>query len=168
MRDDLNESSSGNISLIIELVPELQSLLGEQPTPPPVNPTEAQRRFTQAFRNFIRVITNSESLIVLFIDDLQWADLASLKLLEALVSDRTAANLILLGAYRDNEVNAGHPLTAIIDSLQQKNHSLSIMTLSPLRDVQVEQFVSDTVKPCLLYTSPSPRDGLLSRMPSSA
>ena len=153
MRDDLNESSSGNISLIIELVPELQSLLGEQPTPPPVNPTEAQRRFTQAFRNFIRVITNSESLIVLFIDDLQWADLASLKLLEALVSDRTAANLILLGAYRDNEVNTGHPLTAIIDSLQQKNHSLSIMTLSPLRDVQVEQFVSDTVKPAANNTT---------------
>lgn len=147
LRQKLTQASAGNIALIGELVPELQTLLGDQHVPAPAGPAEAQARFIQAFRNFVRIIAGEEQLLVLFVDDLQWADLASLRLFQALVSDPEAANVLILGSYRDNEVGPGHPLSTTMDALSESGHRLTMIELSPLGKEHIAEFVTDVLNP---------------------
>ncbi|MEA3274286.1 MAG: AAA family ATPase [Pseudomonadota bacterium] len=98
LRAELDRSLAGNGALIAELIPGLDVLLGEQKAPPAVGPAEAQARFDHAFRTFLRVLAQEEHPVVLFVDDLQWADLASLQLFESLVSDPSPAHAARQGS----------------------------------------------------------------------
>jgi serine/threonine protein kinase len=109
-RNKLQTALGTNGQVIIDAVPELEPIVGEQPPIPELPGQEAQNRFSLVFQNFIGAIAQPEHPLVLFLDDLQWADLASLKLMQLLVNGLEIRSLFLIGAYRDNEVSAVHPL----------------------------------------------------------
>src|ERR1700677_3693640 len=109
-RHAFGEALGPNGRLMVDLVPELKLIVGEQPPLPVLPPKEAQRRFQTAFRRFIGVFARPEHPLALFLDDLQWLDAATLDLLEDLLTQSDILHLLLIGAYRDNEVDAAHPL----------------------------------------------------------
>ena len=118
-RDALREALEPNGLLIVDLVPELKHIIGEQPPVPELPPQEAQRRFQLVFRRFIGVFARPEHPLALFLDDLQWLDAATLDLLEDLLTRDDLRHLLLIGAYRDNEVSATHPLVRKLDAIRQ-------------------------------------------------
>ena len=111
-RDALREALGSNGQLIVNLVPELEFVLGQQPAVPELPPQDAQNRFQMVFRRFLGVFAKPEHPLALFLDDLQWLDMATLDLLEHLVTHSEVRHLLLIGAYRDNEVGPGAPADA--------------------------------------------------------
>ncbi|MFA1673526.1 AAA family ATPase, partial [Rhizobium mongolense] len=109
-REALSETLGPNGQLMVDLVPELKLIIGDQPPVAELPPQDAQRRFQLIFRRFISVFARPEHPLALFLDDLQWLDAATLDLLEDLLTRSDLQQLILIGAYRDNEVTAAHPL----------------------------------------------------------
>ena len=115
-REALLEALGPNGRLMADLIPELKLIIGEQPPVPELEPQQAQRRFQLVFRRFIGVFARAEHPLALFLDDLQWLDAATLDLLEDLLTQADVRHLLLIGAYRDNEVDAAHPLMRKLDS----------------------------------------------------
>ncbi len=111
-RDALREALGPNGGLMIDLVPELKLIIGEQPPVPELPPQQAQGRFQLVFQRFIAVFARHEHPLALFLDDLQWLDAATLDLLEHVLTQPDVHYLLLVGAYRDNEVTPTHPLDA--------------------------------------------------------
>ena len=118
-RDALLEALGPNGRLIVDLVPELKHIIGEQPPVPELPPQDAQGRFQLVFRRFISVFARPEHPLALFLDDLQWLDAATLDLLEDLLTRPDVQHLMLIGAYRDNEVDAIHPLMRKLEAMRQ-------------------------------------------------
>ncbi len=106
--------------VLIEVIPELERIIGEQPSAPELSGSAAQNRFNLLFEKFIAVFTTIEHPLTIFIDDLQWADSASLNLLKVLMGDTGTGYLLLLGAYRDNEVFPAHPLMLTLRELEKR------------------------------------------------
>ena len=131
-RDALNEALGLNGRLMVELVPELQLIIGEQPAVPELPPRDAQRRFQLVLRRFVGVFARPEHPLALFLDDLQWIDAATLDLLEDLLTRSDLQHLLLIGAYRDNEVTAAHPLTRKLDAIRAAGALVQEMRLEPL------------------------------------
>ena len=104
--------TSGQV--VADVIPEIELIIGKQPEVPQLGPTESQNRFNRVFKQFISVFTAKSHPLVVFLDDLQWADSASLKLIELMATDSDSKYLLIIGAYRDNEVSATHPLIATI------------------------------------------------------
>ncbi|HEY9600239.1 MAG TPA: AAA family ATPase, partial [Allocoleopsis sp.] len=142
----LLEALGTNAQIIIDVIPEVERMIGLQPTVPQLGPTEAQNRFNRVFQQFIYVFTQPEHPLVLFLDDLQWADLASLKLIQLLACDSDSQYLLLLGAYRDNEVNPTHPLMLTLEEIQSSGAVVNNIILKPLDITHVNQLVSDTLR----------------------
>src|ERR1700677_480525 len=132
-RDALREALEPNGQLIVDLVPELQYIIGEQPPVPELPLQDAQGRFQLVFRQFIGVFARPEHPLALFLDDLQWLDAATLDLLEDLLTRTDLQHLLLIGAYRDNEVNSTHPLTRKLEAMRQVGAVLQDIVLAPLR-----------------------------------
>ncbi|ALG67285.1 AAA family ATPase [Beggiatoa leptomitoformis] len=132
-----------NGQVISDVIPEIELLLGKLPPVSPLPPTEAQNRFNFVFQNFIRACCQVEHPLVIFLDDLQWADSASLKLMSLMMSD--IPYLFLIGAYRDNEVNATHPLLTTLNELQKTSVTIQTVTLTPLGLPHIVQFLADTL-----------------------
>jgi predicted ATPase/signal transduction histidine kinase len=145
-RDALIEALDPNASLIVELVPELRHIIGEQPPVPELAPQEAQRRFQLVFRRFIGVFARPEHPLALFLDDLQWLDAATLDLLEDLLTHLDLQHLLLIGAYRDNEVSATHPLIRKLEAIRQAGATLQDIVLSPLTRDDLRQLLSDSLR----------------------
>jgi serine/threonine protein kinase len=137
------EAIGENGQVIIEVIPELEKILGEQPPAIELSGTAAQNRFNLLFQKFTQVFTTAEHPLVIFLDDLQWADSASLKLMQLLMAD--TGHLFLIGAYRDNEVNPAHPLMLTLSEIE-KTAAIHTITLKPLSQRQVNQLVADTLK----------------------
>src|SRR5579872_6338083 len=144
-RDALREALYPNGLLMVELVPELKHIIGEQPPVPELPPQEAQRRFQLVFRRFIGVFARPEHPLALFLDDLQWLDAATLDLLEDLLTRTDLQHLLLIGAYRDNEVNATHPLVRKLDAIRQAGATLQEIVLTPLDRDDLDQLLMDTL-----------------------
>jgi len=144
-RDKLLQALGANGQIMIEVIPELELIIGPQPPVVSLSPKEAQNRFNLVFQNFIAVFTRKEHPLAIFLDDLQWADSASLQLLQLLTSQTDSQFLLVIGAYRDNEVDASHPLRAAIATLEQSGVPIHELTLKPLNLVQIEQLLSDTL-----------------------
>ncbi|MBW4489248.1 MAG: AAA family ATPase [Trichocoleus desertorum ATA4-8-CV12] len=142
----LLEALGTNGQVIIDVIPDVKRLIGPQPVVAQLNSSEFQNRFNRVFKQFIRVFSQVEHPLVLFLDDLQWADLSSLKLIELLVSDPESQHLLLIGAYRDNEISAAHPLTDTLKQIQQAGAIVHHITLQPLSLLQVNQLVADTLR----------------------
>ena len=143
--DALREALEPNGLLIVDLVPELKHVIGEQPPVPELPPSEAQRRFQLVFRRFIGVFARPEHPLALFLDDLQWLDAATLDLLEDLLTRDDLRNLLLIGAYRDNEVSATHPLMRKLDAIRQLGAALEDIVLAPLGQNDLRQMLADSL-----------------------
>ncbi|MCW5313413.1 AAA family ATPase [Nostoc sp. KVJ3] len=146
------EAVGDNGQVIIEVIPELSRIIGEQPPAIELSGTAAQNRFNLLFQKFTQVFTSLEHPLVMFLDDLQWADSASLKLMQLLMAD--TKHLLLIGAYRDNEVNPAHPLMLTLSEIQKAQATINTITLAPLSQVQVNQLVADTLKCTETLASP--------------
>ncbi|MFN6519495.1 MAG: AAA family ATPase [Nostoc sp. CreGUA01] len=143
-----------NGQVMIEVIPELESLIGKQPPATELSPSAAQNRFNSLFLKFTQVFTAPEHPLVIFIDDLQWADSASLKLMHLLMSEIDIGYLLLIGAYRDNEVNPVHPLLLTLDEIQKLGATVNRITLAPLDRVSVNHLVADTLSCSLELAAP--------------
>jgi predicted ATPase/signal transduction histidine kinase len=152
-RSRILEAVGENGQVMVEVIPELERIIGTQPALPELSGSAAQNRFNLLFQKFIQVFTTAEHPLVLFLDDLQWADAASLNLLKLLLTGASFGHLLILGAYRDNEVSPGHPLMLTLEQIQQEtvtsqSSSGSIahtMTLAPLEESTINQLVADTL-----------------------
>lgn len=144
-RDALRAALDPNGLLIVDLVPELKYIIGEQPAVPELPPQEAQRRFRLVFRRFIGVFARPEHPLALFLDDLQWLDAATLDLLEDLLTSDDLQHLLLIGAYRDNEVNATHPLVRKLDAIRQAGAAVQDIVLTPLGRDDLSQLLADSL-----------------------
>ncbi|MBU3927920.1 MAG: AAA family ATPase, partial [Bacteroidetes bacterium] len=133
--------------VLIDLVPEFESLLGKQPPLGEISPQEARYRFTDVLRKFLGVICKPEHPLVLFIDDWQWADTASLELLKQLEVGNTLRYILVILSYRDNEVNSNHPLTATLEELKRNNITLNRLKVSNLTQSDVQNILEDTLQP---------------------
>src|SRR5499433_762896 len=145
-RDALREALGPNGRLIAELVPALQLIIGEQPPVPELPPPDAQGRFQLVFRRFISVFSRPEHPLVLFLDDLQWFDAATLDLVEDLLTRSDVQHLMLIGAYRDNEVDAAHPLTLKLDANRRAGAQVHENRLAPLGGEDVKRLIADALR----------------------
>ncbi len=135
-----------NGQIIIDVIPEIAWIIGRQPEVPQLGLTESEHRFNRVFQQFIHVFCQREHPLVLFLDDLQWADLASLKLIKMLISNLDSQYLLLIGAYRDNEVNEAHPLILTLEGIQSFGIVVNNIVLQPLLISHVKQLVSETLR----------------------
>ncbi|MGD1939476.1 MAG: AAA family ATPase [Cyanophyceae cyanobacterium] len=131
--------------VIVEVIPEVELLIGPQPPVPQLGPTETQLRFNRMFGQFMRVFCSAEHPLVIFLDDLQWADAGTLNLIEVMLSDRTLTALMLIGAYRDNEVSPAHPLVRLLDRLRRTGVKLNEIFLQPLSRSHLGDLIADTL-----------------------
>ncbi|OUL30977.1 serine/threonine protein kinase [Nostoc sp. T09] len=138
------EAVGENGQVIIEVIPELGKIIGEQPLAPELSGTASQNRFNLLFQKFTQVFTSEEHPLVIFLDDLQWADSASLKLMQLLMAD--TGYFLLIGAYRDNEVNSVHPFMLTLSEIEKTQATIHTITLAPLSQSQVNYLVADTLK----------------------
>jgi PAS domain S-box-containing protein len=156
-RNDFREALGPNGLLMVDLVPELKLVIGEQPPVPVLPSQDAQRRFQRVFLRFIGVFARPEHPLALFLDDLQWLDVATLDLLEALLSQPDARHLMLIGAYRNNEVSATHPLTRKLEAIREAGAVVQEIVLAPLGCEHLEQFVADALHCGTLRAAPLAR-----------
>ncbi|MDY7227322.1 trifunctional serine/threonine-protein kinase/ATP-binding protein/sensor histidine kinase [Hyalangium rubrum] len=144
-REHLHEAWEGQGQVLVDVVPQLELIAGKQPPAPELSPAEAQQRFNRTFRRFLGVFATPEHPLVVFLDDLQWADLASLQLLQHLLTHPETPPVLLLGAYRDTEVGPSHPLAMTLEELHKVGARLTDLRLEPLSLGDVRQLVADTL-----------------------
>jgi PAS domain S-box-containing protein len=148
-REKLLAALGDNGQVIIDVIPELELIVGPQPTVPELGSEEAQNRFNLTFQNFIRVFTQPEHPLVIFLDDLQWADMASLKLVKLLMTTGNSHYFCVIGAYRDSEVNEAHPLLLTLSEIHQSSGVVNYIHLTPLNLSHINQLLVD-----MLFCSP--------------
>ncbi len=134
-----------NGQVLIEVIPELEKIIGKQPPIPELSGTAAQNRFNLLFGKFMSVFTTKEHPLVIFLDDLQWADSASLNLLKLLMNESDSGYLLVLGAYRDNEVFPAHPLMLALDEIHKQGANIETLILAALEPVDITRLVADTL-----------------------
>jgi PAS domain S-box-containing protein len=144
-REKILAAVGSNGQVLIEVIPHLERAIGPQPPVAKVGPQEAQNRFNLVCQNFIKAISQPAHPLVLFIDDLQWADGASLSLLKTLISDEEIGHLLVLGAYRDSEVDATHPLIMTLEEIEKESGLVSSIHLDNLSDSDVSVLVAETL-----------------------
>ena len=134
-----------NGRVITDVIPELELVIGPQPPIEELGPVEAQNRLHLAFCSFIRAFCGPGHPLVVFLDDLQWADAATLRLLEPMMASGAIDHLLLIGAYRDNEVDAAHPLATTLEGLASRQVAISEINLQPLGLADITQMLADTL-----------------------
>ncbi|OCQ93363.1 serine/threonine protein kinase [Oscillatoriales cyanobacterium USR001] len=131
--------------LIIDVIPEVELIVGKQPDVAELGPAESQNRFNLVFQNFIRIFCQKEHPLVIFLDDLQWADFATLKLIELMMKDDELGYLLLIGAYRDNEVSSTHPTIITIEGLRKEGVAIEEITLKTLNLEHISQMIAESL-----------------------
>ncbi len=144
-REKLLAALGANGQVIIDVIPETEMIIGQQPQVVELPPSEAQNRFNLVFLQFVQNLAIREQPLVLFLDDLQWSDTPSLKLIELLLSDAETKYLMIIGAYRDNEVDTTHPLVKAIQALKMSEDLVREIVLKPLQVNELNQLVADTL-----------------------
>jgi predicted ATPase/signal transduction histidine kinase len=138
--------------VLIDVIPELERIIGRQLPAPELSGSATQQRFNLLIQKFVRLFTTAAHPLVLFLDDLQWADLASLNLLQLLMQD--AGYLLVIGAYRDNEVSPIHPAILAVEAIEKTGVVINTITLTALTQTDLNQLVSDTLNCDLLVAQP--------------
>ncbi len=145
-RAQMSAALGVNGGVIAEVIPEIELIVGRQPPPAPLDPTDAQNRFRYAFQSFVGCIATREHPLVLFLDDLQWVDPATLELLHAILTSADIAHLLVIGAYRENEVDAAHRLRFAVERLEADGARVRRLTVEPLGPPDLLAFVADTLR----------------------
>ena len=155
-KEEILNALGPNGQVIVDVIPELELLIGKQPSVNQLGPAESQNRFNMVFENFIKVFTKTEHPLVIFLDDLQWIDFASLHLIKLLMKSGEIGCLLLIGAYRDNEVDSLHPLMITLEELTEKEDNkllqseecrliINSISLKPLKELVVNELIADTL-----------------------
>ncbi|WP_193196615.1 ATP-binding sensor histidine kinase [Nostoc sp. MG11] len=145
-RNKISSALGINGKVIIDIIPELELIIGTQPEVVQIGATESQNRFNRVFKEFIQVFTQKEHPLVIFLDDLQWADSATLNLIQLLITDTDSRHLLFIGAYRDNEVSPTHPLIQKIEEIQNAGTVVNNIVLQPLNLENVTQLIAETLQ----------------------
>jgi len=143
--DAIREAVGKNGQLMVNLIPELELIVGKQPPVPDLPLEDAQNRFQLVLVRLLGVFARAEHPLALFLDDLQWLDAATLQLLEHLMTEPDLQHLLLLGAYRDNEVSPSHPLMRRLDAIRKTGAIVHDFVLSPLGLDDVVRLVADSL-----------------------
>jgi len=141
----LLESLGPNGQVIVDVIPDLELLIGPQPTLPELTPAEANNRFQLTFKNFVKTFAKEQHPLVVFLDDLQWADIPSLQLIENLIGNDTDRYLLIIGAYRDNEVDMVHPLVGTQKRVEESGVQIRSLDLTPLKLEHACELITDTL-----------------------
>ena len=141
LREALGESTGA----VAEILPNLIDLIGEPPRLPPLPAAEKENRFHIAFCQFVNALASPSHPLLVFLDDLQWADAPTLRLIEQLVKDEGERCVLVIGTYRDNEVDDQHPLQIAINALRRTQGNIDHLQLSNLGPEHVRQLVADTL-----------------------
>lgn len=153
-RENLLAALGGNGQVAIDLIPEIEQIIGCQPAVRTLEAKETQNRFNTVFQSLLEVFCQPAHPLVLFLDDLQWADLASLKLIELMMTNRKAKHLLVLGAYRDNEVHANHLTMLTIERLMDQGVAITNIVLNALKIDEVIELLVDTLFCSQDYVTP--------------
>ncbi|MFB2918829.1 AAA family ATPase [Aerosakkonema funiforme] len=143
-----------NAQVIVEVIPELEQIIGAPPPVAELSGSAAQNRFNLLFQKFIQVFTTNEHPLVIFLDDLQWADSASLHLIQLLMNQSDRGYLFLIGAYRDNEVSLAHPLMLTLTEIQKTGATVNTLTLEPLQQSDANVLIADTLGCAIALAKP--------------
>ncbi|MBD2505719.1 AAA family ATPase [Nostoc muscorum FACHB-395] len=135
-----------NAQVIIDVIPELEEIIGQQSPVVELSGNASQNRFNLLFQKFIQVFTTVTHPLVMFLDDLQWADSASLNLIKVLIGQRESGFMLLIGAYRDNEVSPAHPLILTLEEIKKAGTTVNTITLAPLSQESLNSLVTDTLQ----------------------
>jgi PAS domain S-box-containing protein len=144
-RDTLLEALGPNGQLMVDLIPQVEFVIGKQPPVAALPPQQARSRFQLVFRRFLGAFARPEHPLALFLDDLQWLDTATLELLERLVTDPDVRHVLLIGAYRDNEVSSSHPLMRTLAAIRDAGARPQEIVLAPLGLDDVERLIADAL-----------------------
>ncbi len=144
-REKVQHAVGPNGQVIVDVISEVELIIGEQEPVAPLPAAEALNRFNIAFESFVRTFASAEHPLTLFLDDLQWADLPSLKLMTRFMTDPQTRHILLIGAYRDNEVGEGHQLLLTLDAMRKASATIDTITLAPLDAVHVGELLQDTL-----------------------
>ncbi len=145
-RQAFEEALEPNGQLIVDLIPELKFVIGEQSPVQELEPKQAKTRFQLVFSQFVRVFARPEHPLALFIDDLQWLDSATLDLIERITTQEDIRHLLLIGAYRDNEVGPDHPLTHKLEAIRDVGVQVTEIRLVPLSLTDLTQMIADSLR----------------------
>ncbi|MBV6623337.1 MAG: AAA family ATPase [Rivularia sp. (in: Bacteria)] len=144
-RSKILTAVGANGQVIIDVIPEVELIIGKQVEIPQLGGTEAQNRFNRVFTEFINVFAKKEHPLAIFLDDLQWADSGTLKLMQILTTESETKYLLLIGAYRDNEVSPTHPLIQTLEEIEKSKTTVNNIVLQPLEIADVTQLVAETL-----------------------
>jgi PAS domain S-box-containing protein len=144
-REEILSAVGANGQIMVNLIPELELIIGKQPPVPDVPPQETPDRFRMVFRRFLGVFARAEHPLTLFFDDLQWLDTATLDLLEYLMTEARVGHLLLVGAYRDNEVGPTHPLMRRLDAIRESGSRVNEIKLAPLAVEDIGSLIADAL-----------------------
>jgi predicted ATPase/signal transduction histidine kinase len=143
-RERLLEALEGNGQVLSDVIPEIELIIGKQPAVATLPPTQAQNRFGRVIRQFINAFARAEHPLVIFLDDLQWADLASLALIELLMSSQESQHLFIIGSYRHHEVDSAHPLALTLDRLQHAGATVHTVEIDGLQQTHIAELIRDS------------------------
>ncbi|MDA1101568.1 MAG: serine/threonine-protein kinase PknK [Proteobacteria bacterium] len=143
---EIGEALGPNGQVIIDVIPEVELIIGPQPAVPELGPQETQNRFGRVFEEFLKVFAKARHPLVIFIDDLQWADGPSLNLMRRIASCEGLGHVVVIGAYRDNEVDAAHPLSLLRESLEAIDFPIVDIELGPLNEADVGALINDMLR----------------------
>ena len=132
--------------LLTNMIPDIALIIGEQPDVPALDSEENKNRFNFVFMRFLEAIGRPDHPVALFLDDLQWADLPSLELIERIATSPSIRHLFIIGSYRDNEVSSSHPLNEVISSIEKQGIPIERIFLKPLLEQDVKQLIVDFLK----------------------
>lgn len=144
-RQKISEAVYPNGQVIVDVLPNLEHLINGQPAVPDLGGEERQNRFNMVLINFMHAIASAQHPLVLFIDDLQWVDLATLHIIRLIMNDTNSKHLLFIGAYRDNEAIPGHPFVNMVDDVKKTGRKITQITIAPLHLPDLSNFVEDTV-----------------------
>lgn len=142
-KEALVQALGSNGKVVTDLIPNLALIIGVQPSVPELPPLETQNRFIITFQNFIRALSQPQHPLVIFLDDLQWIDNASLEIIKSLLMDPDLHYLLFIGAYRDNEVTPDHPFSLTLEQLK-KNTKITEVALTPLTLANIQELLADS------------------------
>ncbi|MBN2529135.1 MAG: AAA family ATPase [Deltaproteobacteria bacterium] len=143
-KQKIQNALNDNASVLIDVIPQLQLIIGPQPDVPSLDSQQVRNRFIETFRKFISVFTGANHVLVLFVDDLQWADNASIDFLREMVCDNASHHLLFIAAYRSNEVDASHYLNELLSDIQKTKRLLATIHLDGLQEAHVQELLVDT------------------------
>ncbi len=144
-RERLEQALGRNAQIIIDAIPEVELVIGPQPPVSELPPTEAQNRFNFVVQNFVHTFATQEHPLVLFLDDMQWADRPSLNLVAHLLAHADTKYLLVIGAYRESDVDPGHPLSLMLGEIEESGKTIRALKLGSLSATYVDQLVADTL-----------------------